>query len=162
MLGMEQHSPRIELRNVSKTYGGILKAVDDLTLTVEPGSVQGFLGPNGAGKTTTIKLITGVLQADAGNISVGGYDIETDNIEAKKTFGFVPDKADAFRNPTGLEYLNFMADMYEVRWDRGCPELDLTPAGTTSSQTRVVGAHDPPLGRPSGQDRSPGANGTTG
>ena len=70
-----------------------------------------------------------MLQADAGNISVGGYDIETDNIEAKKTFGFVPDKADAFLNLTGLEYLNFMADMYEVRWDRGLPRTRSHPCG---------------------------------
>lgn len=73
----------IELKNVSKSYGGKVKAVDNVTLTIEPGSVYGFLGPNGAGKTTTIKLITGVLQADEGSITVGGHDIQTADLEAK-------------------------------------------------------------------------------
>jgi ABC-2 type transport system ATP-binding protein len=104
----------ITIESVSKTYGASFKAVDDLTLAVEPGGVHGFLGPNGAGKSTTIKMITGVLPADAGRISVGGYDIETDDIAAKMSIGFVPDAADAFLNLTGVEYLNFMADMYEV------------------------------------------------
>ncbi len=107
----------IELKNVSKTYAGNVKAVDNFTLKMEPGSVYGFLGPNGAGNTTTIKLITGVLQADEGSITVGGHDIQTADLEAKKCIGFVPDNPDAFLSLTGLEYLNFMADMYEVSED---------------------------------------------
>lgn len=114
----------IELRNVSKTYAGTVKAVDNVTLKIEPGSVYGFLGPNGAGKTTTIKLITGILQADEGSITVGGHDIQTADLEAKKCIGFVPDNTDAFLSLTGLEYLNFMADMYEVLTDDRRTRLD--------------------------------------
>jgi ABC-2 type transport system ATP-binding protein len=114
----------IELKNVSKSYGGKVKAVDNVTLTIEPGSVYGFLGPNGAGKTTTIKLITGVLQADKGSIVVSGYDIEAADLEAKKRIGFVPDSANAFLSLTGLEYLNFMADMYEVSEDDRRTRID--------------------------------------
>lgn len=114
----------IELKNVSKSYGGKVKAVDNVTLTIEPGSVYGFLGPNGAGKTTTIKLITGVLQADEGSIAVSGYDIEAADLEAKKRIGFVPDNPDAFLSLTGLEYLNFMADMYEVSEDDRRTRID--------------------------------------
>lgn len=114
----------IEIKNVSKSYGGKVKAVDNVTLTIEPGSVYGFLGPNGAGKTTTIKLITGVLQADKGSIVVSGYDIEAADLEAKKRIGFVPDNPDAFLSLTGLEYLNFMADMYEVSEDDRRTRID--------------------------------------
>jgi len=114
----------IELKNVSKSYGGKVKAVDNVTLTIEPGSVYGFLGPNAAGKTTTIKLITGVLQADEGSIAVSGYDIEAADLEAKKRIGFVPDNPDAFLSLTGLEYLNFMADMYEVSEDDRRTRID--------------------------------------
>ena len=114
----------IELKNVSKTYAGMVKAVDNVTLKIEPGSVSGFLGPNGAGKTTTINIITGVLQADEGSITVGGHDIQTADLEAKKCIGFVPDNPDAFLSLTGLEYLNFMADMYEVSEDDRRTRLD--------------------------------------
>lgn len=114
----------IELKNVSKTYAGNLKAVDNVTLKIEPGSVSGFLGPNGAGKTTTIKLITGILQADEGSITVGGYDIKSADLEAKKCIGFVPDDPNAFLNLTGLEYLNFMANMYEVSEDDRIKRID--------------------------------------
>jgi ABC-2 type transport system ATP-binding protein len=114
----------IELKNVSKSYGGKVKAVDNVTLTIEPGSVYGFLGPNGAGKTTTIKLITGVLQADEGSIAISGYDIEAADLEARERIGFVPDSANAFLSLTGLEYLNFMADMYEVSEDDRRTRID--------------------------------------
>ncbi len=104
----------IEIRNVSKTYGGSVKAVDDITLTVEPGCIYGFLGPNGAGKTTTIKLITGIIRPDGGTITVDGCDIGKDAVGAKKKIGFVPDDPNAFLRLKGIEYLKFMADIYDV------------------------------------------------
>lgn len=104
----------IELSNVSKTYGGGLKAVDGVQLTVQDGEIFGFLGPNGAGKTTTIKMITGIVKPDSGTIRINGRDIEHETLEAKKLFGFVPDSPDLFLRLKGLEYLNFMADLYEV------------------------------------------------
>ena len=104
----------IEIKNVSKTYGGRIKAVDDMSLTVDSGCIYGFLGPNGAGKTTTIKLITGIIRPDSGTVTVDGSDIETDAISAKKKIGFVPDDPNAFLRLKGIEYLKFMADIYDV------------------------------------------------
>ena len=104
----------IEILDVNKSYNGKYKAVDSLTLTINDGEIFGFLGPNGAGKTTTIKMITGILNADSGTIKINGKNIIEDPLEAKKQFGFVPDNPDMFLRLKGLEYLNFMADMYEV------------------------------------------------
>ena len=104
----------IEIKGVSKTYGGRVKAVDNISLMVEPGSIYGFLGPNGAGKTTTIKLIAGIIQPDSGTISVNGYDTARDAVKAKMSIGFVPDDPNIFVHLKGVEYLKFMADIYEV------------------------------------------------
>ncbi|NLG88201.1 MAG: ABC transporter ATP-binding protein [Clostridiaceae bacterium] len=104
----------IELIDVSKTYGGTVKAVDNLNLTIPGGEIFGFLGPNGAGKTTTIKMITGILNADSGTIKVNGVDIKTDPVKVKKQIGFVPDSPNMFLRLKGIEYLGFMADMYDV------------------------------------------------
>jgi ABC-2 type transport system ATP-binding protein len=104
----------IEMRNISKTYGGKVKAVDDLTLTVPSGEIVGFLGPNGAGKTTTLKMVTGVLAPDAGTIRVDGIDVAERPLDAKRRIGFVPDSPDVFLKLKGAEYLDFMADMYGV------------------------------------------------
>ena len=104
----------IKIQNVTKVYNGKVKAVDNISLTVEDGQIVGFIGPNGAGKTTTLKMITGILNSDTGSISLNGYDIRKDAIMAKKQFGFVPDNPDIFLRLKGLEYLNLMADIYEV------------------------------------------------
>ncbi|WP_026477401.1 ABC transporter ATP-binding protein [Alkaliphilus transvaalensis] len=104
----------IEIKNVNKTYGGSVKAVDDLNLTIAKGEIFGFLGPNGAGKTTTIKMLTGILNPDGGSIKVNGFDTKTNPIEVKKQIGFVPDSPNMFLRLKGIEYINFMADMYDV------------------------------------------------
>jgi ABC-2 type transport system ATP-binding protein len=104
----------IEINNVNKSYNGKIKAVDNLTLTIPNGEIFGFIGPNGAGKTTTIKMIAGILNSDSGDIKINGKSIKDDAIMAKKQFGFVPDSPDMFLKLKGLEYLNFMADMYDV------------------------------------------------
>lgn len=104
----------IEINHVTKVYGGTKKAVDDITLTIPTGEIIGFIGPNGAGKTTTIKMITGVLNPDEGKIKINGKDIVKEPLQAKMEFGLVPDNADIFLRLKGIEYLNFMADMYEV------------------------------------------------
>jgi len=108
----------IELTDVSKTYGGKVKALDSVSLRVDSGCIYGFLGPNGAGKTTAIKLITGILQADSGQIRVDGIDVAADPIGAKQLIGFVPDNPDVFLNLKGIEYLSFMADIYGVGRER--------------------------------------------
>lgn len=104
----------IELIGVSKSYNGTYKAVDHLDLTVPKGEIFGFLGPNGAGKTTTIKLMTGIIKPDSGQIRINGKDIAAEAIEAKRQFGYVPDSPDLFLRLKGLEYVSFMADMYGV------------------------------------------------
>ena len=104
----------IKLENVSKSYVKGKKSVDTLNLEIKDGEIFGFLGPNGAGKTTTIKMITGILNSDEGKILVDDKDIKTDSISAKKTIGFVPDTPDIFLKLKGIEYLNFMGDIYEV------------------------------------------------
>lgn len=104
----------IEIKNVTKTYGKETLAVDDLSLTIKDGQIVGFIGPNGAGKTTTIKMLTGILKPDNGEISINGYDIVKDPINAKKQFGFVSDNPNAYPKLRGREYLNFIGDIYEV------------------------------------------------
>lgn len=105
----------LEIRNVSKSYSkGKVKAVDNISLDVRDGEIFGFIGPNGAGKTTTIKMITGILPIDEGTIKINGYDIEKDPIEAKFNIGFVPDSHDIYERLSGIEYLNFIADVYNV------------------------------------------------
>jgi ABC-2 type transport system ATP-binding protein len=106
------------IKNVSKSYSkGKVKAVDNISLEVRNGEIFGFLGPNGAGKTTTIKMITGILPIDEGTITVNGYDIEKDPINAKMSMGFVPDTHDIYERLKGIEYLNFIADVYNVPAD---------------------------------------------
>lgn len=103
----------IEINHVSKTFG-TKKAVDDITVEIPTGCITGFIGPNGAGKTTTIHMMTGVLQPDNGTIKLNGKDISSNPIEAKREFGLVPDSPDLFLRLTGLEYINFMADLYHI------------------------------------------------
>lgn len=104
----------IEIQNLSKSYVKDKKSVDTLNLTIKDGEIFGFLGPNGAGKTTTIKMITGILNPDEGDIFIDGKSIKTQSLEAKKNFGFVPDNPDMFLRLKGIEYLNFIADIYEI------------------------------------------------
>ena len=104
----------IEIRNLSKSYKKGKKVIDNISLNIKNGEIFGFLGPNGAGKTTTIKMMTGILGIDEGDILIDGKSIITDPIEAKKSFGYVPDNPDMFLRLKGIEYLNFIADIYEI------------------------------------------------
>lgn len=107
----------IKLEDVSKSYVKSVKSVDSLNLEIKDGEIFGFLGPNGAGKTTTIKMITGILNADNGKILIDNKDIKNEGVLAKKNIGFVPDTPDIFLKLKGIEYLNFMGDIYEVPKD---------------------------------------------
>jgi ABC-2 type transport system ATP-binding protein len=107
----------IEFINVSKHFGPTKTAADDINLTVNDGEIFGFLGPNGAGKTTAIKMMTGILKPDSGQIRINGKDITESPLESKKQFGYVPDSPDLFLRLKGIEYLNFMADIYDVPTD---------------------------------------------
>ena len=105
----------VVLSNLSKTYAkGGVKAVDGLNLRVGHGEIFGFIGPNGAGKTTTIKMLTGILNPDAGEVAVDGIDMRRDPIAAKRLIGYVPDGGEVYERLTGMEYLCFMADVYGV------------------------------------------------
>jgi ABC-2 type transport system ATP-binding protein len=103
----------IELKGITKIYGDF-RAVDDLNLTVARGEIFGFLGPNGAGKTTTIKMIAGVLEPSAGSITIGGIDILKQPEAAKRKIGFIPDRPYLYEKLTGMEFLKFTADLYDV------------------------------------------------
>lgn len=104
----------INISNVTKSYNGTYKAVDNLNLEIKDGEIYGLLGPNGAGKTTTIKMITGIIAPTNGTIEINNIDISKDSVKAKEQFGYVPDSPDMFLRLTGIEYLNFMADVYGV------------------------------------------------
>lgn len=105
----------LQINHVSKSYQkGAVKAVDDLNLQVKPGEIFGFLGPNGAGKTTTIKMVVGLLRQDSGQILVNGFDVAKEPLQSKSSIGFVPDNPDLYDRLSGLEYLNFIADVYRV------------------------------------------------
>src|SRR5690554_2436394 len=112
----------IEIQGVSKSYHGDVKAVDNIDLSIDAGRIFGFLGPNGAGKTTTIKLITGILSPDSGDIVLNGKSIIKEPFAAKSSFGLVPDDPNIFPRLKGLEYLRFLGDVYrvpsEIRADR--------------------------------------------
>ena len=104
----------IQINNVSKSYDGKNNVIDGMNLQINDGEIFGFLGPNGAGKTTTIKMITGILNIDKGDILIDGISITSRPVEAKQKFGFVPDSPDMFLKLKGSEYLNFIADIYQV------------------------------------------------
>jgi len=105
----------IEIKHISKSYNkGKVRAVNDLDLTVKSGEIFGFLGPNGAGKTTTIKMIVGLLRPDSGSIVVDGLDTQKDALKCKSITTYVPDYPNVYERLTGLEYLNFIGDVYGV------------------------------------------------
>ncbi len=105
----------IELDHVSKSYNkGAVRAVDDLSLTVRSGEIFGFLGPNGAGKTTTIKMIVGILEPDAGTIQIEGLDSRAEALQCKAMTAYVPDEPEIYERLKGIEFLNFIGDVYGV------------------------------------------------
>jgi len=104
----------IEIKNISKSYKKGEKVIDNISFKAENGEIFGFIGLNGAGKTTTIKMMTGILEIDEGDILIDGKSIIKNPIEAKKQFGLVPDSPDMFLKLKGIEYLNFIADCYNV------------------------------------------------
>lgn len=100
----------IEIVNLSR-YFGQLTAIDDISFTVQAGEILGFLGPNGAGKSTTMKMITGFLAPSRGSISVSGFDISTQTIEAQKRIGYLPEGAPCYEDMNPLQFLSFIAEI---------------------------------------------------
>lgn len=104
----------LELTRISKVYDNGVRAVNDLSLTIEDGEIFGFIGPNGAGKTTTIKMIVGLLKPDEGEVLIDGVDMWDESIEAKSLIAYVPDQPVVYDKLSGIEYLNFIGDIYSV------------------------------------------------
>jgi ABC-2 type transport system ATP-binding protein len=104
----------LKIINYSKSYKGSKKAVDNLSLEVEDGDIFGFIGHNGAGKTTTIRSIAGVLDFDEGDIVINGISIKKDPIACKRITAFIPDNPDLYDYLTGIQYLNFIGDIYKI------------------------------------------------
>ncbi|WP_144466190.1 ABC transporter ATP-binding protein [Bacillus nitratireducens] len=104
----------LEIINFSKTYKGGKKAVDQLNITVQAGDIFGFIGHNGAGKSTTIKSLVGVIDFEEGEIFVDGYSVKKDPIACKRVMAYIPDNPDLYEQLTGIQYLNFVADVFKV------------------------------------------------
>ena len=104
----------LEIKNFTKTYKGGRTAVDNLSLRVRAGDIYGFIGHNGAGKTTTIKAVVGIHDFDKGEIRVDGKDVRTQSLACKKAMAYIPDSPDIYEYLTGIQYLNFLADIYQV------------------------------------------------
>lgn len=113
----------LEIKNLTKKFGEKV-AVDNIDLSVKSGEIYGFLGPNGAGKTTTIKMIVGMLMPDGGSISVDGIDAINDDVEAKRQIAYVPDSPEIYDIMTGRQYLNFIADVFELSDEERNKQID--------------------------------------
>ena len=117
----------LNIQHFTKTYGE-KKAVDDLSLHIAPGDIYGFIGHNGAGKTTTLKAAVGILQFDAGEITIGGHSIQTEPLACKRLLAYIPDNPDLYDFMSGIQYLNFIADVFGIpaaeRWARIEPYAD--------------------------------------
>ena len=103
----------LQIEHLTKTYGE-KKAVDDLSLHILPGEIYGFIGHNGAGKTTTLKSVAGILRFDAGEIRIAGTSIRTDPLACKRKLAYIPDNPDLYDYMTGIQYLNFIANIFGV------------------------------------------------
>ena len=103
----------LRIEHLTKVYGD-KKAVDDLSLHIQPGEIYGFIGHNGAGKTTTLKSVVGILQFDEGEITIDGISIREQPLACKKKFAYIPDNPDLYDFMTGIKYLNFIADVFGV------------------------------------------------
>lgn len=107
----------IKFKNVTKVYNRTIKAVNNVSFEVRGGEIVGFTGPNGSGKTTTIKMLTGILPPDKGEIKINDFDIKKNMIQAKSSIGYIADSPDMFLRLKGIEFLNFIADVYKVSND---------------------------------------------
>ncbi len=104
----------LKINGLTKTYQGSNKGVRDLTLHIQSGDLFAFIGHNGAGKTTTLKAVCGIHNFESGEIIINGSDIDKDSITAKKQIAYIPDNPDLFEYLTGIQYLNFVADIFEL------------------------------------------------
>jgi ABC-2 type transport system ATP-binding protein len=106
----------LRIENLTKTYGN-KRAVDNLTLHIKKGEIYGFIGHNGAGKTTTLKACCSILDFDSGEIYIDGISIKSDPLECKKKLAYIPDNPDLYEYLSGIKYLNFISDIYQIDED---------------------------------------------
>jgi len=104
----------LEIKNYTKVYGEGKKAADNISITVESGDIYGFIGHNGAGKSTTIRAVVGVLDFVEGDILIDGHSVKTESMDCKKITAYIPDNPDLYENLTGIQYLNFISDVFEI------------------------------------------------
>ena len=104
----------LEIKNFSKAYSSGKKAADNVNLSIEAGDIFGFIGHNGAGKSTTIRSAVGVLEFEEGNIFIDGHSVKTEPMECKKVTAYIPDNPDLYEHLTGIQYLNFIADVFGI------------------------------------------------
>ena len=106
----------LQIQHLTKRFGDKV-AVDDLSLHIAPGEIYGFIGHNGAGKTTTLRSVAGIQQFDAGEIRIGGVSIQADPLACKRAMAYIPDNPDLYDYMTGVQFLNFIADVFAVPTD---------------------------------------------
>lgn len=104
----------LEIKGFSKSYGSGKKAADNVNLSVESGDIYAFIGHNGAGKSTTIRAVVGVLDFTEGEIYIDGHSVKKEPVECKKITSYIPDNPDLYENLTGIQYLNFIADVFRI------------------------------------------------
>lgn len=114
----EREALMLKINHLTKQYKGSTKGVTDIQIHVEKGDIYGFIGHNGAGKTTTLKCITGIHGFDQGEIFIDGIDLMKDPLKCKASFAYIPDNPDLYEYLTGIQYLNFIADVFGVPTDR--------------------------------------------
>lgn len=105
----------LEIKNFTKSYGGTKKAADGVTLTINSGDICGFIGHNGAGKSTTIRAAVGVLDFTEGEILIDGHSVKKEPVKCKQITAYIPDNPDIYENLTGIEYLNFISDVFGIK-----------------------------------------------
>jgi len=113
----------LEIQNLSKYYGK-KQILHQVSFKLEPGDICGFIGANGAGKTTTIKSAIGLIPFEEGTVTIGGHSIETSPVECKKILSYVPDNPSLYNFMTGIEYLNFIGDVFEMTWEQRKEKID--------------------------------------
>ncbi len=104
----------LTIKNLTKTYPNGKKAVDNLSLSIQAGDIYGFIGSNGAGKTTTIKSVVGIHDFDSGEITIDGMSVVAEPIKCKSILSYIPDNPDLYEHLTGMQFINFIADLYRV------------------------------------------------
>ena len=132
----------LRINNLTKIYG-TKKAVDDLTLHIQPGEIYGFIGHNGAGKTTTLKAAAGILDYDSGEIFIDGKNVREQPIECKRVTAYIPDNPDLYEFMSGIKYLNFIADIFGIGAAERAERIDKYAAlfGLTDDLAQPIAAY---------------------